>query len=92
MLSEKEFYQYPHYITFDEDEINYMFGRNNSYEHIFIPDDQLLFSDVLGSLLDESEYRIQERNRFSLCLNDELSSLYLNYLHKSFPDYSQLYH
>ena len=88
MLSEKEFYQYPHYITFDEDEINYMFGRNNSYEHIFIPDDQLLFSDVLGSLLDESEYRIQERNRFSLCLNDELSSLYLNYLHKSFPDYN----
>jgi hypothetical protein len=88
MVSEKEFYQYPHYITFDEDESNYMFCRNNSYEHIFIPDDQLLFSDVLGSLLDESEYRIQERNRFSLCLSDELISLYSNYLHKSFPDYN----
>ena len=88
MVSEKEFYQYPHYITFDEEESNYMFGRNNSYEHIFIPDDQLLFSDVLGSLLDESEYRIQERNRFSLCLSDELISLYSSYLHKSFPDYN----
>ena len=88
MVNEKEFYQYPHYITFDEDESNYMFGRKNSYEHIFIKDDQLLFTDVLGSLLDESEYRIQERNRFSLCLNDELVSLYSNYLHKSFPDYN----
>lgn len=88
MLSEKDFYQYPHYITFDEDESNFMFGTNNSYEHIFIPDDQLLFSDVLGALLDESEYRIQERNRFSLCLSDELVSLYSSYLHKSFPDYN----
>ena len=88
MLSEKESYHYPHYITFDDEESNYLFGWNNSYEHIFIPDDQLLFSDVLGSLLDESEYRIQERNRFSLCLSDNLVSLYSDYLHKSFSDYN----
>ena len=88
MVSEKEFNQYHHYITFDEDESNYMFGRNNSYEHIFVKDDQLLFTDVLGALLDESEYRIQERNRFSLCLSDELVSLYSSYLHNSFPDYN----
>ena len=88
MLSEKEFYQYSHYITFDEEESNYLFGWNNSYKHIFIPDDQLLFSNVIGSLLDESEYRIQERNRFSLCFNDKLASLYSNYLDKSFSDYN----
>lgn len=88
MLSEKESYHYPHYITFDEEESAFMFGWDKSDEHIFIPDDQLLFSDVLGSLLDESEYRIQERNRFSLCLSDELASLYSDYLHKSFPDYN----
>lgn len=45
-----------------------------------------MFSDVLGALLDESEYKIQERNRFSLCLSNELSSIYSDYLHKSFPD------
>lgn len=88
MISEKEFYQYPHYITFDEEESNYLFNRNNSYEHIFIPDNQFLFSDILGSLLDESEYRIQERNRFSLCFDGKLASLYSNYLHKSFSDYN----
>lgn len=88
MLSEKESYHYPHYITFDEEESNYLFGWTNTYEHIFIPDDQLLFSDVLGSLLDESEYRIQERNRFSLCLSNRLVSLYSEYLHKSFSDYN----
>ena len=88
MVSEKELNQYPHYITFDEDESNYLFGWDNSYEHKFIPDDQLLFSDVLGALLDESEYRIQERNRFSLCLSDKLVSLYSSYLHKSFSDYN----
>ena len=88
MLSEKDFYQYPHYITFDEDESNYMFGRSNSFEHIFVQDNQLLFTDIIGSLLDESEYRIQERNRFSLCLSDNLASLYSNYLHKSYPDYN----
>ena len=88
MLSEKESYHYPHYITFDEEESNCLFGWTNTYEHIFIPDDQLLFSDVLGSLLDESEYRIQERNRFSLCLSSKLVSLYSDYLHKSFSDYN----
>ena len=88
MLSEKDSYHYPHYITFDEEESNCLFGWTNKYEHIFIPDDQLLFSDVLGSLLDESEYRIQERNRFSLCLSNKLVSLYSDYLHKSFSDYN----
>ena len=88
MLNEKEAYNYPHYVTFDEEESCFLFGWNNSSEHIFIPDDQLLFTDVLGSLLDESEYRIQERNRFALCLSNELVSLYSSYLHKSFSDYN----
>lgn len=88
MLNEKESYHYPHYITFDEDESNYLFGWSNTYNHIFTPDDQLMFSDVIGPLLDESEYRIQERNRFSLCLSEDLAALYSAYLQKSFSDYN----
>lgn len=89
MITEKDFSQYKHYITFDESETNFMFDRVNTYEHQLFQDDQLMFTDVLGSLLDESEYRIQERNRFSLCLNSELQSLYKRYLKDTFSDFDE---
>lgn len=89
MVTEKDFYNYRHFITFDESETNYLFNRKNNYEHKLIPDDQLLFSDVLGSLLDESEYRIQERNRFALCLSPEIATYYKSYLADSYTDFDE---
>ncbi len=89
MLTDKEFSHYKHYITFDESETNYMFERDNNYEHKFFQDDQLMYTDVLGSLLEESEYRILERNRFSLCLNSEIQSLYIRYLKETFSDFEK---
>lgn len=83
MIPEKEFSNYGHFITFDESETNYLFDLKNSYEHKVLPDDQLMFTDVLGSLLDESEYKIQERNRFALCLSPELETIYKKYLKES---------
>lgn len=87
MIPEKEFSNYEHFITFDESETNYLFDLKNSYEHKFFPDDQLMFTDVLGSLLDESEYRIQERNRFALCLSPELETIFKKYLKESYGDF-----
>jgi hypothetical protein len=89
MIPEKEFSNYEHFITFDESETNYLFDLKNSYEHKFFPDDQLMFTDVLGSLLDESEYRIQERNRFALCLSPELESIFKKYLKESYGDFDE---
>lgn len=89
MIPEKEFSSYRHFITFDESETNYLFDLKNSYEHKFFPDDQLMFTDVLGSLLDESEYRIQERNRFALCLSPELESIYKKYLKEAYGDFDE---
>ena len=89
MISEKEFSNYEHFITFDESETNYLFDLKNSYEHMFFPDedDQLMFTDVLGSLLDESEYKIQERNRFALCLSPEIETIFKKYLKESYSDF-----
>lgn len=89
MIPEKEFSNYEHFITFDESETNYLFDLKNSYEHKFLPDDQLMFTDVLGSLLDESEYRIQERNRFALCLSPELETIFKKYLKESYGDFDE---
>ena len=89
MITERDFSHYKHYTTFDESETNYIFDRVNTYEHKFFKDDQLMFTDVLGSLLDESEYRIQERNRFSLCLNPEIQSLYTQYLSEVYSDFEE---
>lgn len=85
MISEKEFSNYEHFITFDESETNYLFDLKNSYEHMFFPDDQLMFT--LGSLLDESEYKIQERNRFALCLSPEIETIFKKYLKESYSDF-----
>ena len=87
MIPEKEFSNYRHFITFDESETNYLFDLKNLYEHKVFPDDQLMFTDLLGSLLGESEYRIQERNRFALCLSPELESIYKKYLKESYGDF-----
>ena len=89
MIPEKEFSNYEHFITFDESETNYLFDLKTSYEHKFLPDDQLMFTDVLGSLLDESEYRIQERNRFALCLSPELETVFKKYLKESYGDFDE---
>lgn len=89
MIPEKEFSNYGHFITFDESETNYLFDLKSSYEHKFLPDDQLMFTDVLGSLLDESEYRIQERNRFALCLSPELETIFKKYLKESYGGFDE---
>lgn len=88
-LTDKDFVNYKHFIVFDESETNYLFDRANAYEHKFFPDDQLMFNDVLGSLLDTADYKIQERNKFALCLNTELSKLYKRYLSKEYTDYDE---
>lgn len=88
-LTDKDFTTYPHFVVFDESETNYLFNRTNAYEHKYFPDDQLMFKDVLGSLLDTAEYRIQERNKFSLCLNAELSAYFKQYLTKTYGDYDE---
>lgn len=89
-LTDKDFSQYKHFIVFDESETNYLFNRTNAYEHKYFPDDQLMFKDVLGSLLDTAEYKIQERNKFALCLNADLSKLYKKYLSKEYTDYYEV--
>ncbi|MBR6931367.1 MAG: hypothetical protein IKH61_14245 [Bacteroidales bacterium] len=89
MITEKEFSNYGHFITFDESETNYLFDLKNSYEHKIIPDDQLMFTDVIGSLLDESEYRIQERNRFALCLSPELETIFKKYLKELYGGFDE---
>lgn len=88
-LTDKDFSQYKHYIVFDESETDYLFNRKNTYEHKYFPDDQLMFKEVLGSLLDTAEYKIQERNKFALCLNSEISTLYKQYLSKEYTDYDE---
>ncbi len=88
-LTDKDFSQYKHFIVFDESETNYLFNRKNAYEHKYFPDDQLMFKEVLGSLLDTAEYKIQERNKFALCLNTELSTLYKQYLSKEYTEYDE---
>ena len=88
LVLEKDFLRYEHFITFDESETNFFFKRERDYMHKLVDDDQLMFTDILGSLLDESEYRIQERNRFALCLSPELMFAYQRYLRKEFADYN----
>ena len=88
-ITDKDFSTYSHFIVFDESEINYLFNVKKPYEHKFFPDDQLMFKDVLGSLLDTAEYRIQERNKFALCLNSELSAHFKQYLSKTYDDYDE---
>lgn len=88
MIPENEFMHYRHFILFDERETNFFFGWQNQYKHKVFEDDQLMFTDVLGSLLDESEYRIQERNRFSLCLSQNAVFAYQRHLRSSFEDYN----
>ena len=88
IVLEKDFLRYNHFITFDEAETNFFFKREREYKHQLVDDDQLMFTDVLGSLLDEAEYRIQERNRFALCLNQELTFAYQRYLRKEYSDYN----
>lgn len=92
MIPEKEFSNYEHFITFDESETNYLFDLKNSYEHKLFPDDQLMFTDVLGSLLDESDYKIQERNRFALCLSPELETIFKKYLKELYGDFDEEYY
>lgn len=88
LVLEKDFLRYRHFITFDLKEIQFFFKWEREYKHRLIEDDQLMFTDILGSLLDESEYRIQERNRFALCLSPELMFAYQRYLRKEFADYN----
>ncbi len=71
---------YPEFITFDEDETNYLFRLEKTYEHILLKDDPEYFTETLGSFLDdELDYPIRERNLFSLC-NKETKKEYENYL------------
>lgn len=90
LVLEKDFLRYNHFITFDEAETNFFFKRERDYKHQLVEDDQLMFTDVLGSLLDEAEYRIQERNRFALCLSQNLTFAYQRYLRKEYSDYNDV--
>lgn len=90
LVLEKDFLRYNHFITFDEAETNFFFKRERDYKHQLVEDDQLMFTDVLGSLLDEAEYRIQERNRFALCLSQNLTFTYQRYLRKEYSDYNDV--
>ena len=87
MLTDKDAYSYKHFITFDQDEINQLFNIEVQQEHVYIKDDQLMFNDILGALIDEMDYKIQERNFFSLCMSEKLQELYQNHIQSYFPDY-----
>lgn len=80
-ISEDQFDEsHPHFITFDEDETNFLFDWEKHYEHKLFKDDQLFFSDILGAMLDESDYRIRECNYFSLCFDEDTIDSYKQYL------------
>ena len=88
MISENKSLKYQHFISFDEYETNFLFGWENHYEHKIIEDDQLMFTDLLGSFLDESEHRIQKRNHFALCLSPKAISDYQKHLKSECEDYN----
>lgn len=89
MITGKELYSYSHFITFDQDEANQLFHIEPQQKHIYIEDDQLMFNDILGALIDEMDYKIQERNMFSLCMSEKLQVLYQDHIQKNFPDYER---
>lgn len=89
MITGKEVFSFKHFITFDQEEINQLFNKDSQQEHIYIEDDQLLFNDILGALIDEMDYKIQERNMFSLCMSHKLQDLYQQHLKNYFTDYYQ---
>ena len=89
MITGKDVYSYKHFIAFDQEETNLLFNKDSQQEHIYIEDDQLLFNDILGALIDEMDYKIQERNMFSLCMNYKLQDLYQQHLKSYFTDYYQ---
>lgn len=86
MITGKDAWHYQHFVTFNESETNLLFNRKPAYQHEYFADDQLMFTDVLGSLLENAEYRIQERNLFSLSLSQELLDIYKLHLGELFPE------
>lgn len=89
MVTGKEMYSYKHFITFDQEETNQLFNIESQQEHIYLEDDQLMFNDILGALIDEMDYKIQERNMFSLCISKKLQRYYQDHIQGYFPDYDK---
>lgn len=83
-LGEKE-YQYNEYFTsLTDKESKYLFLPTlesvGISEHIHVEDveglHETFFEPLIGSFTDNSEYWVQERNNFSLCLNPSLEEAY----------------
>jgi hypothetical protein len=93
MIPEKDFKCYEHYTVLNDEESRYLFNVKDNSSHQFIDiEDNIrkdFFEDSMGSLLEDVDCKIQERNNFSLCINDAISSIYQKHLKDLFHDYSE---
>lgn len=86
MLPEKEALRNKDFITLTEEESLYLFGREHVSQHVFIPDNQLMFNELIGSYVNSCQYPVLERNHLSLCLTLQLCDDYLKKAMESAPE------
>jgi hypothetical protein len=91
MLPEKDFKNNSYYTVLNDEESRYLFNKGTNSSHIHIKDEnnqhEYFFESMIGSILEETDYPIQERNIFSLCMNQILCDAYIKRIIKLFPEF-----
>lgn len=89
MLPEKMALENTDFNTLTAEETEYIFTSSRNYEHLYLSDDQLFFTDAIGVVLNEMENKIQERNKFSCCLTPTIADEYEAYLSSICQEYDK---
>lgn len=83
VVSPRDVASYEHFIFFTDEEMEYVFGSDFAENcfgrttRVYLPDDQILYNDLIGNLIDNAEYPILERNLLSLCLDEQREKEYV---------------
>jgi hypothetical protein len=91
--------RYKHYITLTNEEAHYIFNEETQNMHTIIPFPPNInnidnMRDIVDFYRGEGDFHfsIKDRNILSLCLNEEIKNVYLNFLQQEKPDLYEYQH
>lgn len=90
-LNEKEIKNYPHFTSLPEEDSRFLFSLDAiPAQHLYVEDqhDQLFYTELIGTVIDELEYKTQERNILSLCLSNRLIESYQRRMEEKVPGFN----
>jgi hypothetical protein len=87
-VSEKELKAYEHFITFTQDESEYMFGVSNETERCYVEGDSIMYESI-GEVFEDSPHPMMNRIKLSLCFDELSRDAFASLIRNEFPSYPE---